>query len=158
MSYPKIGANIIGILALTAFFWADDTDQLRVKAEAMQPPVDMTKEVSEIIKGGNQFALDLYRQLRSQEGNLFFSPSSISTALAMTYAGAAGETEVEMAKTLHVPMPQDELHEGMRALQASWAKAGQEQGVRLNLANRLWGHEGYVFLPELISPMKKTST
>ena len=64
-------------------------------------------DVSGIVEGSNQFALDLYQQLRSEEGNLFFSPSSISTALAMTRAGAAGETEAEMAQTSHFQMPND---------------------------------------------------
>ena len=107
-------------------------------------------DVSAIVKGGNRFALDLHRQLRSQEGNLFFSPSSISTALAMTYAGAAGETEAEMAKTLHFQVPNDQLHDGMRALQAFWRTPDEKKGIRLNLANRLWGQESYEFLPAFL--------
>lgn len=107
-------------------------------------------DVSGIVEGGNQFAFDLYQRLRSEKGNLFFSPSSISTALAMAYAGAAGETETEMAKTLHFEMPKDQLHDGMRVLQASWTTPAKETGIRLNLANRLWGHEGYEFLPAFL--------
>ena len=107
-------------------------------------------DVSEIVEGGNQFALDLYDRLRSEEGNLFFSPSSISTALAMTYAGAAGETETEMAKTLHFQMPKDRLHEGMKTLQSFWTTTDKESGIRLNLANRLWGQESYEFLPAFL--------
>ena len=108
-------------------------------------------DVSGIVEGGNEFALDLYQQLRTEEGNLFFSPSSISTALAMTCAGAAGETEAEMASTLHFQMPKDQLHDGMRALQAFWTTPDKKKGIRLNLANRLWGHEGYEFLPEFLT-------
>jgi len=54
-----------------------------------------------LVKGNNQFALDLYAKLKAQDGNLFFSPYSISTALAMTYGGARSRTADEMAKTLH---------------------------------------------------------
>ncbi len=107
-------------------------------------------DVSGIVEGGNQFALDLYQQLRTEEGNLFFSPSSISTALAMTYAGAAGGTEAEMATTLHFQMPKDQLHDGMKKLHAFWTTPDKEKGNRLNLANRLWGQESYEFLPEFL--------
>ena len=62
-------------------------------------PKANAKEVTEIVEGCNRFALDLYQQLRSPDGNLFFSPSSISTALAMTYAGAAGQTQDEHRQT-----------------------------------------------------------
>ena len=54
----------------------------------------LCKEI--IIKGNNQFALELYGKLRSEEGNLFFSPYSISTALALTFTGARGRTESQM--------------------------------------------------------------
>ena len=43
-------------------------------------------------------------------GNLFYSPYSISLALAMTYGGARGETERQMADTLHFQLPQERLH------------------------------------------------
>ncbi len=47
-------------------------------------------DVETLVKGNNSFCFDLYRQLKEEDGNLFFSPYSISTALAMTYAGAGG--------------------------------------------------------------------
>jgi serpin B len=122
-----------------------------VAADAVKPQEGTTMDVSKIVEGSNEFALELYQQLRSEEGNLFFSPSSISTALAMTYAGAAGNTEAEMAKTLHFQIPKDELHDGMRALQAFWTTPDKQKGIRLNLANRLWGHEDFEFLPEFLT-------
>ncbi len=69
-----------------------------------------------VAEGNNAFAVALYGRLRSQKGNLFFSPESISTALAMAYAGARGSTAVEMAKTLHFTLPPDKLHPAMGAL------------------------------------------
>jgi serpin B len=54
-----------------------------------------------VVDGNTAFACDLYAQLRNSPGNLFFSPYSISTALAMTYAGARGSTEAQMAQVLH---------------------------------------------------------
>ena len=123
----------------------------------MSPPTpsreqrgNVTADVSAVVEGGNQFALDLYQRLRDEQGNLFYSPASISLALAMTYAGAAGSTEAEMAKTLHFEMPKDQLHDSMAALQVAWRSSGKKQGYRLNVANRLWAQESYEFLPEFL--------
>lgn len=121
-----------------------------VATDAIKQQGDTPVDVSGVVEGGDRFALDLYQQLRTEDGNLFFSPSSISMALAMTYAGAAGQTEAEMAKTLHLQMPKDQLHDGMRALQAYWVTPDEEVGIRLNLANRLWGQKSYEFLTRFL--------
>src|SRR4051794_20116922 len=55
-----------------------------------------------VVEGNNTFGFDLYHQLQAHDGNLFFSPYSISTALSMTYAGARGQTAQEMAHVLHL--------------------------------------------------------
>ena len=73
-------------------------------------------DVPAVARDDNQFALDLYAQLRGQDGNLFFSPYSISTALAMTRAGARGDTAGEMDKVLHFTLPQDKLNPAFAAL------------------------------------------
>lgn len=121
-----------------------------VATNAVKQQENIAMDVSGVVAGGNQFALELYQQLRKEEGNLFFSPSSISTALAMTYAGAAGETAAEMAKTLHFGTPKEQLHDGMKAMQAYWTTPDNKKGIRLNLANRLWGQESYEFLPAFL--------
>jgi serine protease inhibitor len=72
-------------------------------------------DLAAVVKGDTEFALSLYGQLRKEEGNLFFSPFSISTALAMTYAGARGETADEMAKALDFTLDQDHLHPAFAA-------------------------------------------
>ena len=100
----------------------------------------------------NRFAFDLYGRLRSQEkGNLFFSPQSISTALAMTYAGARGETAAEMARTMHFSLPQDRLPAGYAALLAALRGGSGTQSYRLSIANRLWGQRGLSFLEPFIA-------
>ena len=66
-------------------------------------------QVKEVVKGNNTFALDLYGQLAREDGNLFFSPYSISNALAMTYEGARGKTAEQMAQTLHFSLGQEKL-------------------------------------------------
>ena len=71
----------------------------------------MANPADSIVQGNNEFALDLYRRLASAgSSNLFFSPYSISSALAMTFAGARGETEREMANVLGYPMGQQNFH------------------------------------------------
>src|SRR5271157_759719 len=107
--------------------------------------------MSSVAEGNSQFAVDLYGKLRNQPGNLFFSPSSISTALAMTYAGARGETAGQMARVLHFPTPQDKLPEAFRWLHAALRPAAEKPGYRLNEANRLWGQQGYHFLPDFLA-------
>lgn len=125
----------------------DTAEQTDVAAQSVKQPATLVKDVAHAVDAGNQFALDLYQQLRFSEGNLFFSPSSISMALAMTYAGAAGETEAEMAKTLHFQkIPGPRLHQAMESLQAFWQAADGGQGVQLNVANRLWGQDQQEFL------------
>ncbi len=72
-----------------------------------------------LIEGNSGFALDLYARLRSGEGNLFLSPYSVSAALAMTYAGARGETAEEMAQALRFSLPPERLHPAFSKLAAS---------------------------------------
>ena len=112
-------------------------------------------DLAELVAGNSAFAFDLYQAIREENGNLFYSPYSISLALAMTYAGARGETEEQMADTLHYTLPRDRLHPAFNALDlelASRAEAaeGQEGGFKLNIANSIWGQSGYSFLPEFL--------
>ena len=64
------------------------------------PPIDVPPEdLKALVDGNNQFAIDHYKKLaETEKGNIVFSPYSISSALAMTYAGARGQTAEEMAK------------------------------------------------------------
>ncbi len=107
--------------------------------------------MSSLVEGNSQFAIDLYGRLRNEPGNLFFSPESISTALAMTYAGARGETAGQMASVLHFPAPQDNLPVAFAELLRALQPEAEHAGYRLDLANRLWGQQGYHFLPEFLA-------
>jgi serpin B len=113
-------------------------------------PVAPEKDKAEAVKGDNAFALDLYGKLRGANGNLFLSPASISTALAMTYAGARGDTAKEMARTLHFTLPQEKLHPAIGALLYDLNGPGKERGYQLSVANALWPQKGHAFLPEFI--------
>ena len=102
----------------------------------------------------NALALDLYQSLRSKNGNLVYSPYSISLALAMTYAGARGETESQMAQTMHF-LPQNKLHSALNALDLDLAKRGKvaskdETPMQLNIANAVWAEQTFPFLPSYL--------
>jgi len=109
-------------------------------------------EQASLVEGNSAFAFELYQALKGKEGNLFYSPYSISLALAMTYAGASGETAEQMADTLHFILEQDRLHPAFNWLAAELAKRGEGaegkdgEGFRLNIVNAIWGQKGYSFL------------
>jgi serpin B len=71
------------------------------------PPAAWSADVQAVAEANNRFALDLYARLRAGPGNLFFSPYSIHTALAMTADGANGATRDQIAKVLHLPADRD---------------------------------------------------
>jgi serpin B len=98
-----------------------------------------------IVQGNNAFAVDLYGQLRQQGGNLFFSPTSISTAFAMAYGGANGPTATQMASTLHFTLTPARLHPAMGALLNGMNVA--HDGYQLKVADALWAEKSYSFLP-----------
>jgi len=115
---------------------------------------------TELVSGNSAFAFDLYHFLKDEKaGNLFYSPHSISLALAMTYAGARGETEQQMADTLHYTLPQDQLHPAFNWLDLELASRGEgaegkdDGGFRLNIANSTWGQKDHPFLPEYLDTL-----
>ena len=104
---------------------------------------------SNLVNSNTTFSLDLYRALRKENGNLFFSPYSISTALAMACVGARGETEVQMKGALHFTLPQGVLHPAFHGLDTDlMQRASDTEGVQLSIANALWGQIGYPFLSD----------
>ncbi|MCJ7585380.1 MAG: serpin family protein [Anaerolineales bacterium] len=114
-------------------------------------------ELYELVAGDNAFAFDLYQAVRTSDGNLFYSPYSISLALAMTYAGARGETASQMADVLHYSLPNDRLHSAFNTLDLDLARrpeqaadVDKDQRFELNIVNSLWGQTGWPFLPEYL--------
>jgi serpin B len=112
-----------------------------------------TSPVTAIADANNRFCLDLYRQMQGTPGNLAFSPYSISSALAMTYAGARGRTEEEMARVLHLLFGQDSTHAAAAALRKALLASSSAAGCTLSVANRLWGQDGFQYL----EPFLKTT-
>ncbi len=124
-------------------------------------PVKLTADQKKQVAGNTEFALDLYHQLQKELGkkgessNLFFSPYSISTALAMTYGGARGETEKQMAEVLHFFPEQERLYRAFAALQKTMNEDTETRGYQLHVANALWGQKGYGFLPAFLDQTQK---
>ena len=124
------------------------------------PVCEAATNLDAIAEGNTAFALDLYGKLKAEDGNLFFSPYSISTALAMTYAGARGDTRTQMATALHFPaadldVPAIDVNAAFLDLQTHIQKIGEAGNVRLEVANSLWPHKTYPFLPEYLALTKK---
>ena len=109
-----------------------------------------------LAEGNSAFAFALYQALKGEGGNLFYSPYSISLALAMTYAGARGETAQQMADTLQFMLEQERLHPAFNWLDAELASRGQGaqgkdgEGFRLNIVNAIWGQKDYEFLTDFL--------
>lgn len=119
---------------------------------AVAQVTDADKKV--VVEGNNMFAIELYAELKGRGGNLFFSPYSISTALAMTYAGARGNTETQMARVLHFDLPQERLHPTFRKLITELNAQARKGYYELNIANALWVLKGYRVLKEFIELIK----
>ena len=118
---------------------------------AASDAAEPTPPTEAVVQGNNAFALALYAKLQDEnKGNVFLSPYSISTALAMTCAGARGDTAAEMAKTLHFTVPQEELPSAFAALAAKLHGNVKKEGYQLRIANRLWGQTGDHFLPTFL--------
>ena len=105
------------------------------------------------------FAFAAYKQLIATNTNLIFSPASISIALAMTYAGAAGSTATEMAQALHFTLPPAQLHPAFNALDQALASRGQGKlgadggPMRLHIVNAAWAEKTYAFRSDFLDTL-----
>ena len=121
-----------------------------VKAETgrVQSPDVTDGQISDLVRGNNEFAFEMYREQGGSE-NLVFSPYSISLAFSMAYAGARGETETQITQTLGY-LPQETQHPAFNAVEGRMSGLGGKDGgssspFRLNVANSAWGQEGFRF-------------
>ncbi len=108
-----------------------------------------------LIAGNNQFALELYREISTFDQNVFFSPYSISTALAMTYAGARGETEAQMSKVLHFDRDQQAFHPKVRDLLAYIEGLNNGDSVEMTTAQAVFAQRDFDFLDSYMGLMKQ---
>jgi len=147
------------------------------------PPAFAATDREAVVEAGNAFALDLYRQIgASEKGNVFFSPASIYSVLAMTYAGARGDTSSRMAGALHVSIPPARFHAAFAEIWAGLegpgpavpkalseaemafqrelqrrhpALAKPSAGPGLAAANALWGQAGLPLRKEFLDLVER---
>jgi len=128
------------------------------KQRVTSPDVDEA-DLAILVDGNSAFAFNLYQALKEDDDNIFYSPYSISLALAMTYAGARGETAQQMADTLHFTLSQARLHPAFNSLDLELSERGQGakgkdgEGFRLNIVNAIWGQKDYQFLSTFLDTL-----
>ncbi len=128
-------------LSLTILFWAVWANALFAREH----------QASIAATANNAFGFGLFQRVvnANQEKNVFLSPYSISSALAMTYAGARGNTAQEMAASLRYGDASDAIHASFQTL-TEYLQKSEKKGCRLYVANALWGQQDYSFQKEFL--------
>lgn len=123
---------------------------LESDAQRILNPAVPSGYLSQLVSGNTEFSLDFYQKVRAANGNLFFSPYSLSSALAMVYGGARDSTASQMSETLHFTLPDEKLHPAFNQL--DWmlrppdtSSTEESQPFRLDIANSIWGQQGHPF-------------
>jgi serpin B len=131
-----------------------DVEPLIIEEIPKKILVETSEEnIEAVVLSNNEFALDLYRSLNKSEGeNIFYSPYSIFSALAITYEGSREKTAEEIASVLHLP-EEDVLRSGFGAL---YNQINKEKEYELNTANALWAQKDYPFLEEYIDVIRQS--
>jgi len=146
---------IVFIACVTPPVTPQVSQTLKSDKQRITSPIASQAALAAVVNGNNAFAFDAYQQIKGDE-NLFFSPYSISLALAMTYAGARTDTAQQMASTLHYSLPQEQLHPALNSLDIELSQRGvgakgkDDKGFRLNIVNAIWGQKGYAFLQDFL--------
>ncbi|HHD92105.1 MAG TPA: serpin family protein, partial [Candidatus Portnoybacteria bacterium] len=109
--------------------------------------------INSVVKANNQFALNLYSQLKNKPGNIFFSPYSISTALSMVYEGARGQTAKEMQSVFNFPKDDQIRRSSFASIYNQFNKPSSK--YKLSVANALWAEKSYHFLKSYLETVKK---
>ena len=114
-------------------------------------------DLTALVEGNNTFAFDLYQSLKKSGDNFFYSPFSISEALAMVYAGARGETAEEMVDTLHFDLKNSRLHRAFKSIDQEFRRRGTKKrgrnskGFELCKINALWAQKGCTFSRDFLT-------
>lgn len=135
----------------------DDSEEVRSDAERDTSPDVTGEELAALVAGNTQFALDLYDKARSDAGNLFLSPYSISLAFSMLFGGAAGATSAQMADVFHFTQEASTHHAAFDKLDLELLSRAQAvatgvdtrdhaDGFQLSIANAMWGQRDFGFL------------
>jgi serpin B len=114
-------------------------------------------DLQSAVAGNNAFAFDLHARLVEPGRNSMTSPFSISSALAMLWAGARGETASQLASALHFSLPQERFHPAFNALdlalQKPWDCSGECSPFTLRITNAVWAQRDYPFAPAYLDTL-----
>ncbi len=125
-----------------------------VNEESQKGEEELFRNEENIIASAtNQFAFDLYLNLKDSAGNIFFSPFSLSTAMAMTYEGARGQTAREIKQVFHYPESLKVMREEFAGIINLINK--EDKKYELHTANALWAQKGYPLLTEYVNTVEK---
>jgi serpin B len=119
---------------------------------SLESIINETEEL-DVVTANNQFAIDLYSELKGEEGNIFFSPYSISTALAMLYEGTKGQTADEIQNVFYLPRDDSLRRTSFSEIINRLNK--EDAPYKLSTANALWIQENYPILKEYIETVEK---
>lgn len=161
MSKTQVARSALMLLASLALACGEGSDGERggeapkgisvAKSTLTREATPSTANLPVLATGNAEFAFAALHKLSEKESgkNVVFSPFSISTALAMTYAGARGQTAAEMKQTLHYELEQPALHEAFNAVDLALSSRGEGKAgadgtpFRLNVNNALWAQRDY---------------
>jgi serpin B len=122
----------------------------KYNADRDTTPNVSSADIASLSNCNTAFAMDIYKKVTGNADNVFFSPYSISIALAMTWGGARNQTEQDMASVLHFPFPQAQLHAAFNALDLALVRHARTSGFELHVVNQLWGEKTCTFLPDYL--------
>ena len=147
-----LGSLLLATVALAACGSSDSGDEAEEEQEARveRQVTERTAELAAVVDGNNAFAWSLYDVLRAEPGNRFFSPFSLYSALSMTYAGARGETAIQMREVLHIGSDDAQHHAGLGALLRDLSGEKEGRAYQLSIANRIFGQVGLEIEPAFL--------
>jgi len=132
--------------------------ELQSGKQRITSPVASQSDLAAVVAGNNNFAFDAYQTLKD-DANLFFSPYSISLALAMTCAGARNTTAQQITDTLHFTLPEGKLNPAFNSLDLQLSQRGQGAkgkdggGFKLNIVNAIWGQKDFTFVQDYLDAL-----
>ncbi len=162
-SSPRLVRNLCAALAASAVAACGGAagDPYLISSSVARDLAPSTDDLGALVAGNTAFAADVYRLTSRTPGNVFLSPHSISTALAMTWAGARTTTASQLEAALHFPAIEGaRVHAAFNALDlalASRAQAatGDTRPFRLTTANSIWGQTGKAFEPGFLDTLAR---
>jgi serpin B len=140
------------VIALAACSDDDVTCPSNHDSQPIGTPTDMAQRIART----NDFAVDLYNEIKTDEGNIIVSPHSITTNFGMVYAGARGVTEKEIAQVLHFNYPPVDFHTVLKELNDLLQSRGgtvDPQHFHLKIASSAWGRDDFSYLQSYLDTL-----